>query len=60
MITKIKRRFKMATIKRQRHEHKTKLLIQKMDATAQRLNELATKEAERINELKKRYNITIS
>ena len=60
MITKLKRRFKLATIKRQRHQHKTRLLIQNLDATTRRIDKFIIEESKKQDEFYKRYNITIS
>lgn len=59
MITKLKRRFKLAAIKRQRHQHKTRLLIQSLEDTTRRMEALAAREREVINKLNKRYNTTV-
>lgn len=53
MITKIKRGFKMATVQRQRREHREAIYLQRIEETNKKLNNLL-KEQE---ELTKRLNL---
>ena len=57
MITKLKRGFKMATVKRQRREHKEALLLQRLEETNKRITLYLKEEELKIKELTKRLNL---
>lgn len=53
MITKIKRGFKMATVQRQRREHREAIYLQRIEETNKKLNNLLKEQ----KELTKRLNL---
>ena len=57
MITKIRRGFKMATVKRQRREHREALLLQRLEETNKRITLYLKEEELKIKELTKRLNL---
>lgn len=57
MITKLKRGFKMATVQRQRRAHREALLLQRIEETNKRLNNLLKEEELKLEELTKRLNL---
>ena len=57
MITKIRRGFKIATVQRQRREHRKALLLQRIEETNKRLNNLLKEEELKLEELTKRLNL---
>ena len=57
MITKLQRGFKMATVKRQRREHREALLLQRLEETNKRITLYLKEEELKLKELTKRLNL---
>lgn len=60
MITKLKRGFKMATVKRERLRHKERLLLLQIEETRERIDKIIKEEERKQQLFNERYKLIIS